>query len=38
MPPGEYAQAYARAQEIKQSVEAGDWSGVLKNLRVDRTR
>jgi hypothetical protein len=37
MPPGDYAQAYARAQEIKQSIEAGDWSGVLENLRADRT-
>jgi hypothetical protein len=31
-----YAKVYARAQEVKQLIEAGDWDAVLANLKVDK--
>jgi hypothetical protein len=34
--PEQYAQVYAHAQEIKQSVQAQDWDAVLANLKIDK--
>ena len=31
-----YAQLYARAQQIEQSIHAGDWQSVLADLRLDK--
>jgi hypothetical protein len=32
--PDSYAQAYARAQEIKDAVRNGDWDVVMSNLQI----
>jgi hypothetical protein len=34
--PEKYAQTYSHAQEIEQSIRAGDWDSVLTNLAVDK--
>ena len=34
--PDKDAQVYARAQQVQQSIESGDWDAVLANLKIDR--
>ena len=33
--PSAYAQVYARAQQVKQSVQAGDWDAVMAVLKIN---
>lgn len=35
--PDDYAKVYAHAQQVKQSVQAGDWEAVMADLKIDKT-